>query len=124
MNPELSWKYTYRFPDDNDELLDECEVMTFRASGKGGQHVNKTDSAVRLKHNPTGLVVVCQRERSQFQNKQIAIEWLRNKITEAQKVEKTRIPSRVPPKEKRKRLVSKLVRSSVKQSRGRPDLGE
>lgn len=124
MNLELSWKCTYHLPDDDAELLEECQIMTFRASGKGGQHLNKTDSAVRLKHNPTGLVVVCQRERSQFQNKQIAIERLRNKISEAQKVEKTRIPSKVPSKEKRKRLASKLVRGSIKQSRGRPDLGE
>ena len=107
-------------PESDEELLRECEVDTFRSSGPGGQHVNKTESAVRLTHLPSGVVVTSQQERSQHRNKALCLEKLRAKIEQLNYRPAKRVPTRVPRSVKNKTLEAKARRSRIKQLRSRP----
>ncbi|MCH4178663.1 MAG: peptide chain release factor 2 [Megasphaera sp.] len=84
-------------PDDVDvEInMDEVRVDYFRASGAGGQHVNKTSSAVRMTHEPTGIVVQCQNERSQLQNKEMCLKYLRAKLFELEQEKQAELKAEI-----------------------------
>src|SRR2546425_2688456 len=89
-------------PESDERLLAECSVQAFRASGRGGQHVNVTDSAIRLTHLPTGIVVTSQKERSQYLNKRECLKKLRKKVEKMNYRAPKRIPTTIPKSVKSK----------------------
>ncbi len=107
-------------PDSDEELLSECRIDTFRASGSGGQHINVTDSAVRLTHLPTGLIVTSQKERSQYFNKLDCLKKLRDKVARLNYVKPKRIPTRMSKAVKSKNKVKKQKDSEKKKMRRAP----
>ena len=111
-------------PDSDEDLLKECNVDTFRAGGKGGQHLNKTESAVRMTHLQTGTVVSCQDERSQYQNKRKCLLQLREKLVALNYRPLKRIPTRKPRSAKEKILETKRKQSQKKQLRQKPEMDD
>ncbi len=113
-----------KLPESDEDLLRECEVETFRSSGPGGQHVNKTESAVRLRHLPSRIVVTSQQERSQHRNKALCLQKLRKKIQQLNHRPAKRVPTRMPLSAKNRTLEEKARRSQIKRSRSKPSPDE
>ena len=111
-------------PETNEELLSQCRVETFRSGGKGGQHANKTESAVRLTHNPSDIRVSCQDERSQYQNKIKCLKELRKRIEKYNFQPPKRIPTKSPKSADEKRLTQKKIHSQKKKIRRKPEIEE
>jgi protein subunit release factor B len=110
----------YEIPASDDDLLAQCEVDTFRAGGPGGQHQNKTDSAVRLRHRPSGLAVACRAERSQLQNKQTCLRRLRQRLAALNEEAPERLPTRPSRAAQLRRLEEKAQLSQKKSERREP----
>lgn len=102
------------------DLLAQCEVTTFRASGPGGQHRNRRESGVRLRHRPTGIVVVATERRSQHQNKAVALERLARRLAERRRRRKPRHATSPTAASRERRLEEKKARARVKSERTVP----
>lgn len=109
-----------RLPKDDEALLDQCRIDTFRSSGSGGQHVNTTDSAVRLTHLPTGIAVTSQKERSQLLNKRECLDKIRKTVEKLNYRKPFRIPTKIPKSVKHRDGVKKAKESAKKRLRSRP----
>ena len=109
----------YRIPGEDDALLEECTLTAFRSSGPGGQHKNKSATAIRLCHQPSGVVTIGRRERSQRRNLMDALSRLRIKLERLLEEPTPRKATNPPRKSKKKRLNEKRRRSETKRRRGK-----
>ena len=108
-------------PVGDEDLFAQCDFEAYRASGKGGQHVNKTDSAVRLTHRPSGLVVTSQESRSQWRNRAICLGKLRERVAALNVIVVPRKPTRKPRSAKRQTRAAKRMHGEKKQGRSNRD---
>jgi peptide chain release factor 2 len=113
-----------RLPESDEDLLRECELETFRSSGPGGQHVNKTESAVRLRHLTSGVVVTSRQEGSQHRNKALCLQRLRRKVAQLNYRPTKRVLTQVSRSAKNRTLEEKARRSQIKRLRSKPSPDE
>ena len=104
-----------------DELAQQCEAEAFHASGPGGQGVNTADSAVRMRHIPTGIVAVCREERSQLQNRRRCLEKIHESLARRAVPPKKRVRTRPTKASVARRLEQKRRDAQIKRLRRRTD---
>ncbi len=109
-----------RHPTDRASLERDCSVDLLRAGGPGGQHADRRETAVRLTHGPTGLVVIASERRSQHQNKEAAFERMAERIEAAQRPRKRRRPTRPTLGSVKRRLSGKKKQGEKKALRRGP----
>jgi len=105
------------FETDLRRLRKEVLIETYRSSGPGGQRKNKTETAVRLKHLPSGITVIATEHRSQAQNRKLAFERLRERLLKLNRPRRRRIPTRIPLGAMERKKEEKRVHSVRKQLR-------
>lgn len=109
-------------PDHLLKLLRDCDVETYRASGPGGQHRNKTESAVRMTHRPTGIVRVATEHRSQLRNRELALERIGKALEARRRRPKPRLATAPTKASQNRRLDVKRVIAAKKLTRRKPPL--
>ena len=102
------------------KLLQDCDVETFRGPGPGGQHRNKTESAVRMTHRPTGIVRIARDDRSQLRNRRIALERIWRALEARKRKPRPRLPTGPTKASREQRLASKEIHAAAKRSRRKP----
>ncbi len=107
-------------PDHLKRLLAECEVDVYRSSGPGGQHRNKTESSVRLRHLPSGLVRVATEHRSQLRNRELALERLWTALEARKRKPRPRVATRPTTASRTRRLEGKRREAEKKRQRRAP----
>jgi ribosome-associated protein len=120
-NENLTYRDYARFARLSDEdLARQCEAEAFHASGPGGQGVNTTDSAVRMRHLPTGITVTSREQRSQLQNRQSCLRKIRQQLELRSRRPKVRKATKPSKAARQRRLDAKHRRSDVKSNRRKP----
>ena len=108
-------------PEHLEKLKKECNVETYRASGPGGQHRNKTESAVRMTHRPSGIVRVATEHRSQLRNRELALERIWRALEARRRKPKPRVATKPSKAARSRRLDEKKQESPKKSARQRPN---
>jgi protein subunit release factor B len=109
-----------KFETDPQVLKKQVVLETYRSSGPGGQRKNKVETAVRLKHLPSGITVIATEHRSQAENRKLAFERLRERLIKLNRPKKRRIPTSVSLKAIEKRIEEKKIHSKKKHLREKP----
>lgn len=107
-------------PDHLQVLLAECEVETYRSSGPGGQKKNKTESSVRVRHLPTGVTRIATESRSQYRNREAALQRVWDALELRRRKPKPRVATKPTRASRDRRIETKRRVSAVKRSRSRP----
>lgn len=122
---KMGWREYARYAEMSaEELARDCEVQVFRATGPGGQGVNTTDSAVRMKHGPTGITVTARESRSQFQNRSSCLRKLRAELERRGRPPRRRVKTKVPQRSRQRRLNDKYFNAIKKANRRKPGSDE